>query len=162
VFKRVSRRGTVISAVLMGATVLMVMSVPAASAESDIQLQNSHSHKCMTNGGSSANSAPITQYTCMGGDPNQYWSTVDDTIVSEDSNKCLSNGGATNNGAAITQYTCNGSPNQTWYQEENSNGTYTFDNGAGICITTGESLGNSAPIVQYACDGSSSQQWSEI
>jgi hypothetical protein len=116
----------------------------------------------MTNGGSGANSAPITQYTCStnGTNANQQWIINGSTIKNVDSGKCLTDGGATGNGAAITQYTCNGSPNQAWGLVPTPD-YFTIQNPAGtLCMTTGGLTGNSTPIVQYACNGSPNQKWS--
>lgn len=152
-----------IPVLLMGAA-LTVLTVPsAASAQTGSPLQSYASKKCMTNGGSTANSHPITQYTCNGTN-NQGWYTNPngDVIKNADSGKCLTNGGATGNGAPITQYTCNGSPNQQWYLVNTGifSSTYHIQNAAGtLCMTTGGLTGNSTPIVQYACNGSYNQTW---
>jgi hypothetical protein len=122
-------------------------------------LTNRASGKCMSNGGSQANSAPITQYTCNGSNNQQWYSNVD-TIVSANSSDCLSNGGSTANSAPITQYPCDGSSNQGWHTVQGSGGYFTIQNAAGFCMTTGGSTANSAPVTQYACDGSDNQQWS--
>jgi hypothetical protein len=159
VIKRISRRAIAIPVALMGLTALMVMSVPsAASAQVYYPLKNLGSGKCMTNGGSTANSAPITQYKCNGtGD--QAWYYTGNTIVSLTNSKCLTNGGATGNNAPITQYKCNGSKNQAWF-EVSSKGYFTIENTAGtLCMTTGGSKANSAPIKQYKCNGSNNQLW---
>jgi hypothetical protein len=123
-------------------------------------LTNHASAKCMSNGGSQANSAPITQYTCDGTTNQQFYSS-DDTIVSADSSDCLSNGGSTANSAPITQYPCDGSSNQGWHIVQGSGGYFTIQNAAGFCMTTGGSTANSAPVTQYACNGSDNQQWSD-
>ena len=123
-------------------------------------LTNRGTGKCMSNGGSQGNSAPITQYTCDGS-VNQKWYSNVSTIVSASSNDCLSNGGSTANSAPITQYPCNGSSNQNWHIVQRSGGYFTIQNAAGFCMTTGGSTGNSAPVTQYACNGSDNQQWSD-
>jgi Ricin-type beta-trefoil lectin domain len=123
-------------------------------------LTNRATGKCMSNGGSTANSAPITQYTCNGSINQEFYSS-EDTIVSAQSSDCFSDGGSTANSAPITQYPCNGSPNQGWHIVQGSGGYFTIQNAGGFCMTTGGSTANSAPVTQYACNGSENQEWSD-
>jgi hypothetical protein len=174
VLKRIFRRRIIaIPVVLMALTALtalIVVSVPsAASAESYDQLANVTSGKCMTNGGSTKNSAPITQYTCSTGDDlNQVWVYTGNTIynygdyINYGIKMCLTNGGSTADSTPITQYSCNGSSNQTWYIVGYGLTNVTISNSPGtFCMTTGGALGNSAPITQYTCGDppSNNQQW---
>jgi hypothetical protein len=78
---------------------------------------------CLTNGGSTENSTPITQYSCNPANPgsvNQQWYliAVDGYFVIENINGfCMTSGGSTANSAPITQYACdvgNPSVNQQW------------------------------------------------
>jgi hypothetical protein len=134
--------------------------VPASAAITGHQLKNVRSGKCVTNGGSTANSAPITQYTCNGS-ANQAWTYDSATLqFKNNSGKCLTDGGSTGNSAPITQSTCSGSQNQQWLLF--LSGSYegvqnVHDNSK--CMTNGGSLANSAPITQYTCNGSQNQQW---
>jgi hypothetical protein len=159
--QRISKRRITIPVALMGLTALMVVAVPsAASAETITSLENIGSGMCMTNGGSTANSAPITQYTCNGS-ANQRFNWTGSTIVDE-AGMCLTDGGSTANSYPITQYPCNGSPNQTWYTGENSSIYFTIYNPKNFCMTTGGSKKNSTPITQYMCNGSNNQLWEEL
>ncbi len=122
-------------------------------------IKNRTTGQCMSNGGSTANSAPITQYTCNGSINQQFYSKVD-SIVSAQSSDCFSDGGSTANSAPITQYPCNGSSNQGFYTVQDSNGYFTIQNANGFCLTTGGSSATSYPVTQYACNGSENQEWS--
>jgi len=166
VFKRMNLRAIAIPVAMTGLLAIMVTYPSAASAGTGI-LKNSAEQKCMTNGGDTANSAPITQYTCDGL-AQQSWSypgilntTGTGTIVNEDNGKCLTDGGSTANSAPITQYTCNGSPNQVWTTTVQGliYGPITISNSHGMCMTDGGSPKNSAPITQYKCNGSANQNW---
>jgi Ricin-type beta-trefoil lectin domain len=155
----------------MGLAALMVVSVPsAASAQAIYELVNVGSKKCMTNGGSTKNSAPITQYTCAspaGSDLNQLWASTGTNIFNyglyeeHDIMMCLTNGGSTKDSAPITQYTCNGSANQNWYVAGYGLANITISNNKNFCMTTGGATGNSDPITQYTCEDppSNNQQW---
>lgn len=151
----------------MSVTALAVTSVPASAVSSQINaapavgtiIINATSGKCLTNGGSLANSAPITQFTCASGtDNNQRWRLpggVETEIINVTSGKCLTNGGSLANSAPITQFTCNGSTNQLW----ELGGGQIKNVTSGKCMTNGGSLANSAPITQFTCNGSNNQQW---
>lgn len=160
--ERIFRRGVTIPAVVMGVAALAAVAAPsAASAASGGPIQNRNSAECMTNGGDTGNSTPITQYTCDG-NPSQLWLVSGQSIKNPNYNKCLTNGGATGNSAKITQYTCNGSKNQMWSAVQISANSeyYTIQNPAGtLCLTTGGQTGTSTPITQYKCNGSENQQW---
>jgi Ricin-type beta-trefoil lectin domain len=169
VLKRVSRRAIAIPVALMGLTALMVVSVPsAASAQGEVlsTIVNRASGKCLSDGGSLANSAPITQYTCDGSNNQEFVVGGEgDTIRSYVGNLagdyiCLTNGGSTADSTPIAQYTCNGSTNQTWYFIA-YDGYFVIENGdLAFCMTNGGSTKNSAPITQYACGfASHNQQW---
>jgi hypothetical protein len=124
-----------------------------------IALVNRGTGKCMSNGGSQASSAPITQYTCNGSINQQWYSNVG-TIVSANSSDCLTNGGSTASSAPITQYACNGTANQAWRAVQGPAGYFTIQNDDGFCMTSGGSTTNSTPITQYACNGQENQEWS--
>jgi hypothetical protein len=146
---------------LMTAAVLIFASAVPASASSGTITTNSAF--CLTDGGSTANSAPITQYTCNGNAKAQTWVVLPGsdpfglaTFVIENTtnSKCMTNGGSTRNSAPITQYTCNGSPNQQWDVYPNETGSrevFESDAVTGECITNGGSTSNSTPITQYDC-----------
>jgi hypothetical protein len=176
VHKRISLRAIAIPVALMGLTALMVIAVPSAAMAQGLSpgtFVNRASGKCMTNGGSTANSAPITQYKCNG-TYNQDWiwdpnNDADSIFNYQDYtngiNMCLTNGGSTENSTPITQYSCNpanpGSVNQQWYLIA-VDGYFVIENINGFCMTSGGSTANSAPITQYACDvgnPSVNQQW---
>jgi hypothetical protein len=179
VLKRIfSRKITAIPVVLMALTALTaltVVSVPsAASAQSLDQLVNAGSKKCMTNGGSTKNSAKITQYTCanpVGSDLNQLWVYTGNTIynygdyINYGIKMCLTNGGSKADSTDITQYTCanpaGSDPSQVWYIVYYSLTNVTISNPNNFCMTTGGATGNSAPITQYTCGDppSNNQQW---
>jgi hypothetical protein len=176
------------SAVIAGLATLMAMSIPAVASAatafaggsraaaavkihapapddtyySYYNYTTSGPEKCMTNGGSTKNSAPITQYECNGdGDQLIYYSGSTLELLSN--SKCLSNGGSTENSAPITQYTCNGSQNQEWELVGVGGGFYKIQNYNGtFCMTNGGSNGESKPITQYHCNGSNAQKWSQI
>jgi hypothetical protein len=79
-------------------------------------LENVATGKCITNGGSHAQSAKLTQYDCNGS-KNQQWpigSVYSNTLVNGASGKCMTNGGSHAQSAPITQYTCSNSLNQKW------------------------------------------------
>jgi len=152
---------------LTGLAAIMAAYPSAASAGTNEKIQNSAELKCMTNGGSTKNSAPITQYTCDGLQ-NQSWNlpgimnfTGTGSIVNADNGKCMTDGGSTANSAPITQYTCNGSANQVWTTTVQGilTGPITISNANGMCMTDGGSTKNSAPITQYKCNGSGNQEW---
>jgi hypothetical protein len=115
--KRRVGRWIAIPVALMSVTGLAVMAAPiAASASPEYQAiyNETSSNKCLTNGGSTANGAVITQYT-SNGSSNQNWEyTNSDQFENQVSGKCLTNGGSTGNSTDIQQYTCNGSSNQGW------------------------------------------------
>lgn len=68
--------GIAIPVALMSATVLMAAPADPASASTNTVV--TYNGKCLTDGGSTANSAPITQYTCPA-NPTDHdqWFTVD-------------------------------------------------------------------------------------
>lgn len=170
--KRISLRAIAIPVALMGLTSLMVTAVPSAALAAGLKagtFVNITSGKCMTNGGSTANSAAITQYSCNGsGNQMWYWDeygTGDYTYAifnytdySKGISMCLTDGGSTANSTPITQYSCNGSVNQQWYLIAVGSG-FVIENINGFCMTTGGSKANSAPITQYSCNDSKNQQW---
>jgi hypothetical protein len=172
VLKRISRRAIAIPVALMGLTALMVIAVPSAASAQGLQagtFVNHDSGKCMSNGGSTANSAPVTQYKCNGsGNQMWYWDeygTGDYTFAifnyadySKGISMCLSDGGSMANNAPITQYSCDGSANQQWYLIAVSSG-FHIENIYGFCMTNGGSKAESAPIKQYACSDSKNQEW---
>lgn len=144
---------------LMSVTALAVTSVPASAADGG-QIKHDSSDFCLTNGGSTANSAKITQYTCNGSS-NQTWSLYQgDSFKNNTSKKCLTTGGSHTNSTPITQYTCNGSANQQWVWSNYPDGSWDIQNvGTEKCISNGGSTTNSAPITQYTCNGSANQAW---
>jgi hypothetical protein len=140
----------------MSATVLMAAPAVPASASSNTVV--TYTGKCLTDGGSTANSAPITQYTCNGNTAAQTWEergNSNGTVTFHNgSNMCLTDGGNTANSAPITQYTCNGSANQQWATfADNINLNYVSIQkfNTNLCMTNGGSTANSAPITQYVC-----------
>jgi hypothetical protein len=157
---------------LMSATPFAVASVPASAATSAPtapaifnahQVKSVQSGKCLTNGGSTANSAPITQFTCNG-NANQAWTYNSSTLVfANNSGMCLTDGGSTANSAPITQFACNGSQNQEWLLFIESDGSSEGIENAhtGKCMTNGGSKANSAPITQFTCASNDSDrnQW---
>jgi Ricin-type beta-trefoil lectin domain len=169
VLKRIFRtKITAIAVVLMGLTALMV-SVPSAALAQGLSpgtIVNHTSGKCMSNGGSTKNSAPITQYTCDGTNNQEWiWDPDHSTIYNYGDfvngiDMCLTDGGSTKNSAPITQYTCNGGSNQNWSLIA-YDGYFIIENGnLTFCMTDGGSTKNSAPITQYACGyASTNQQW---
>jgi hypothetical protein len=173
VHKRISLRAIAIPVVLMGLTALMVTAVPSAASAQGLQagtFVNHDSGKCMSNGGSTANSAPITQYKCNGsGNQMWYWdeygtgdyteAIFNYTDYSKGISMCLTDGGSTADNTPITQYSCNGSVNQQWYLIAVSSG-FHIENINGFCMTNGGSKANSAPITQATCNNSTkNQEW---
>lgn len=162
-----SLRGVATAVILMAVASLTVAAFPAAaSASNATHFQNYAEELCMTNGGSTANSAPITQYTCDGTE-NQTWDwpgfgnfvPATGTIFNADNGKCLTDGGSTANSAPITQYKCNGSASQIWTVNNSDTGGVTISNANNMCMTDGGSTKNNAPITQYKCNGSGNQDW---
>jgi Ricin-type beta-trefoil lectin domain len=156
--------GIAIPVVLMSATVLMAAAVPASASSNTIVTYNG---KCLTDGGSTAKSAPITQYKCNGNTKAQTWTGIDDLGAIEYENlsgMCLTDGGSTANSAPITQYPCNNSPNQLWTLVQDTNSNYVSIknlNDPHMCMTNGGSTANSAKITQYTCASppSDTNQW---
>jgi Ricin-type beta-trefoil lectin domain. len=79
-----------------------------------------HSRKCLdVRGASTANSAPVIQYTCHLGH-NQEWRLVHISgnyyeLIARHSGKCLDVRGASRaNSAPVIQYTCHRGANQQW------------------------------------------------
>jgi hypothetical protein len=153
--------GIAIPAVLMSATVLVAApAVPASASSNTIVTYNG---KCLTDGSSSANSAPITQYKCNGNTAAQTWTGIDyfGTIEFENlRGECLTGGEGAENGSPVTQYTCNNSNNQRWTLVEDTNSNYVSikNYNSGLCMTNGGSTANSAPITQYTCASPASDQ----
>jgi hypothetical protein len=166
--RRLGRRiGAAVSVGLMSAIVLMAASAVPASASSSNTI-TTYSAFCLTDGGSTANSAPITQYTCNGNTKAQTWEILGNSngtnrLENTTNDKCMTNGGSTGNSAPITQYTCNGSVNQQWLEIVQGTGSYVlFESEAsqGECMTNGGSTTDSTPITQYSCgNGSDRNMW---
>ena len=165
--KRISRRatkrrlrrriGAAVSVGLMGAAVLMAASAAPAYATTDYI--TTYSGFCLTDGGSTTNSAPITQYMCNGNTKAQTWDIIGNSngtnkLENTTNDMCMTNGGSTANSAKITQYKCNGSANQSWYEVTAGTGSYVLfesDSVPSKCMTNGGSTTNSTPITQYNC-----------
>jgi Ricin-type beta-trefoil lectin domain len=165
--RRLGRRiGAAVSVGLMSATVLVAASAVPAYATSNYI--TTYSAFCLTDGGSTTNSTPITQYMCNGNANAQTWDIVGNSnstnkLENTTNDMCMTNGGSKANSAAITQYKCNGSANQSWYEIPAGTGSYVlFESYAspGECMTNGGSTTNSTPITQYSCGtGSDRNMW---
>ena len=157
--------GIAIPVGLMSASVLMAApAVPASAADANTIVTSTN--KCFTDGGSTANSAPITQYTWNGNTSAQTWVLINHYtyVVFENTTNgmCLTNGGSNGQSAPITQYGCNKSLNQQWTDTIASGNYVIIQNNAvpDTCMTNGGSTGNSAPITQWApCNLKDKNQW---
>jgi len=166
--KRKSVRWAAAPVALVSLGALCLSSTPASAATYG-PLKNVHdSSMCLTNDGSTANSAPITQYTCNGS-TNQGWEVLAVSfegilayqIINQHSGDCLTNGGSNVNSAPITQYPCASlsslDTNQIW--EYSGSYPSRFVDGNGKCLTDGGSTANNAPITQYTCNNTTNQKW---
>lgn len=116
--------------------------------------------------GSTADAAPVIQWTANGG-ANQQWRLLDagggySRIVNVKSGKCLDvNNGSTADGAIAIQYTCNGGNNQAWQLRDMGNGwSAIVARHSGKCLDVkGGSTADGYAIVQWTCNGGTNQQW---
>ena len=132
-----------------------------------VQLQASHTNKCLDVSGSlTQDGTPIIQWQCHGGD-NQIWriEPVDDghnsRLVSRHSGKCLDvSGASTENGAPIIQWPCHGGANQQWELEAVGGGYRIVARHSGKCLdVTGWSADDGTGIIQWQCHGGANQTW---
>jgi hypothetical protein len=138
---------------------------PAAAAitpSAGIPLTNVNSGKCLNvSQGSTADEAPVVQYTCYVTTLNDKWRAVpmgDGTyhIIAIHSGKCLNvDRGSSTNGAPVIQYFCTTSAKNDRWRPRPVPGTQKFQlvaEHSGKCLNvSGASLVDNAPIIQYTC-----------
>lgn len=129
-------------------------------------LINQNSGKCADiAGGSTANGAEVTQYTCGAG-ANQRWSLRDVgngyyQFVSGLTGKCLDVIGASNaDGAKVAQYTCSSGSNQQWQLRAVGLYFQLVARHSGKCLDVpAGSTENSTRLKQYECNTGTNQRW---
>jgi Ricin-type beta-trefoil lectin domain/Glycosyl hydrolases family 43 len=141
--------------------------VAGAGGGTYLELVARHSGKCVdvVNGSTAAN-AQVIQYTCNGGN-NQQWSPRDSgggyvQLVARHSGLCLDVANAsTADSAQVIQYTCGPGTNQQWQFQDSGNGyVRVVARHSGKCLdVTSASTADSARVIQWTCNANTNQQW---
>jgi ricin-type beta-trefoil lectin protein len=161
---------------LLAAMIAVPMS-PAAADTPNYHFLNYNSAKCAdVKDRSTANSAPLQQYSCHSG-LNQlfrmtgdWWTDGYFLIISANSGKCLDvRNRSTSDGAVIQQYSCHSGANQQWTITGGPGGGlpvpgnhwYTIRSRySGKCLeVNGASQSDRAALVQRTCNGGLHQLW---
>jgi hypothetical protein len=126
------------------------------------------SEKAMDNGGSTADGAPLKQWTVEAGNPNQEWKLVDVgsgyfNLICQQSGKALDNSGSIKDGTMMKQWTVEpGNQNQHWLFVSVGGGYYNV-----VCrvgdkvLDNGESKTDGTGVKQWTYQsGNLNQHWS--
>lgn len=141
---------------------LIVTHQAALAIDRVAQIESVHSNKCLDVSGSSKEpEAPIIQYSCTGGD-NQNWAIKDRGDSVHDITAIHSGldvfGASTEDAAAIIQYPCNGQANQGFrITEMDGVLTITSANSAKCLDIEGGAVTDQAKVIHYACSGQPNQ-----
>ncbi|MFE2726527.1 RICIN domain-containing protein [Kitasatospora sp. NPDC059327] len=109
------------------------------------------------------NGAPVREWTCTGGD-NQQWVWTDaDELVNVHSGKCLEIPAyRTDPGAPAGQWDCNGGLNQAWSDADrlHSGLRHLVNRHSGRYLdVAGASTADGAPVIQWDLNGGYNQVW---
>jgi hypothetical protein len=163
---RLRRRGSTVLVGVMGVVAATLIAPTAAHAaitpDVAIEIKAAHSNKCLNvQGGTTANSVKLIQYTCSAAFVNDKFRVVPKgtgtyQIIANFSGKCLNvQGGLPDNSTAIIQYTCSDTATNNLWKFVAVPGKPTFrivSAGSGKCLNISKaSLDNSAPLIQYTC-----------
>ncbi|MFJ9949686.1 RICIN domain-containing protein [Kitasatospora sp. NPDC091207] len=109
------------------------------------------------------NGAPVRQWTCTGGDNQQWVWTDTDQLVNVRSGKCLEIPGySTTWGTRAGQWDCNGGLNQAWSETVvHHSGIRTVDNRySGLVLDlAGSSGADGTPVLQWGRNSGLNQAW---
>lgn len=115
---------------------------------------------------STADGAPLVQWTCGAGSVNQqFWlqdmgeGTV--RIMLRHSGKCLAPKDASPaDGAAVVQYACDGSAAQRWQAVKSAAAVQLVARQSGKCLdVTHQATTDGAPLIQWSCHSGDNQKW---
>jgi hypothetical protein len=170
------RRATLM-ALLSPVLLILGVIVPesAAHAAGFYPYANLSSGKCMdVYGGGTSNGTAVDQYTCSGGQ-NQQWEVsfvknivstpVYELIPENATAKCLDvSGGGTSNGSTLDIYSCDQANNQLWYANyDGVTFSWEFQGvGSSKCVDDpGSSPNNGVTLVIYTCGTQANQEWTQ-
>ena len=132
-------------------------------ADGTYKVRNRASGKCLDNLGSTANGAPVAQWT-SGTSNNQKWQVTTVSgyrkLICVTGAKRLDSLGHTGNGNTVGQWDDSASTNQQWTIQDAGGGYFKIVNRAnGLCLDTGGATTDGATMQFWASGSSYNQQW---
>ncbi|MFE2726526.1 RICIN domain-containing protein [Kitasatospora sp. NPDC059327] len=164
---RSSALGRLGSAAALAVTGVLAVAAPAsaqAATTVPFEIRNALTNKCLevadwrTDDG-----APVRQWSCTGGDNQQWVWTDTDRLVNVHSGKCLEIPAySTTWGTRAGQWDCNGGLNQAWSETiVHHSGIRTVDNrSSGLVLDlAGSSDADGTPVIQWGRNSGLNQAW---